>query len=82
MGSGTPIRAARAPRAGLQFLWVARQPWGRGDAYAHTKAALVGEVVARVENETPADAERAVAVWTAPESRAARAAKTPCPRRD
>jgi enoyl-CoA hydratase len=45
------------------------------DAYAHTKAALVAEAVTRVESETPEEAERATAVWTAPESRAARAAQ-------
>ena len=43
------------------------------EAYAHTKAALVAEAVARVEAETEEEAARAGAVWTAPESRAARA---------
>ncbi len=43
------------------------------EAYAHTKAALVAEVVARAEAETPEEAERAGAVWTTAESRAARA---------
>jgi len=43
------------------------------EAYAHTKAALVAEAVARVEAETEEEAARAAAVWTAPESRAARA---------
>src|SRR5436309_933016 len=42
-------------------------------AYAHTKAALVAEAVARVEAETEEEAARAAAVWTAPESGAARA---------
>jgi enoyl-CoA hydratase len=42
-------------------------------AYAHTKAALLAETVARVEAETEEDAERGAAVWTMPESRAARA---------
>jgi len=45
------------------------------EAYAHTKAALVAEAVARVLAETPEEAARAAAVWTAPESRAARAAQ-------
>jgi len=45
------------------------------EAYAHTKAALVAEAVARVEAETEEEAARAAAVWTAPESRAARAAQ-------
>jgi len=43
------------------------------EAYAHTKAALGAEAVARVEAETEEEAARAAAVWTAPESRAARA---------
>ena len=43
------------------------------EAYAHTKAALVGDAVARVLAETPEEAARATAVWTSPESRAARA---------
>jgi enoyl-CoA hydratase len=43
------------------------------DAYAHTKAALLAEAVARVVAETPEEEARAAAVWTAPESRAARA---------
>src|SRR6185295_1399267 len=45
------------------------------EAYAHTKAALVAEAVARVEGESEAEAERGAAVWTAAESRAARAAQ-------
>jgi len=45
------------------------------EAYAHTKAALVAEAVARVEAESPEEAERAAAIWTTPESRAARAAQ-------
>ena len=45
------------------------------EAYAHTKAALVAEAVERVERETEDEAARAAAVWTAPESRAARAAQ-------
>jgi enoyl-CoA hydratase len=43
------------------------------DAYAHTKAALVEEAVRRVMHEPPDADERAAAVWTAPESRTARA---------
>jgi enoyl-CoA hydratase/carnithine racemase len=43
------------------------------EAYAHTKAALVGDALARVRAETPAAAAAAAAVWTTAESRAARA---------
>jgi enoyl-CoA hydratase len=42
------------------------------DAYAHTKARLVGPALARVAAETPAEAARATAVWSSAESRAAR----------
>src|SRR5204863_5997636 len=45
------------------------------EAYAHTKAALVAEAIARVEAETAEEAARAAAVWTTAESRAARAAQ-------
>jgi enoyl-CoA hydratase len=45
------------------------------EAYAHTKAALVAEAVARVQAESPEEAERAAAIWTTSESRAARAAQ-------
>src|SRR5262249_4285485 len=45
------------------------------DAYAHTKAALVAEVVARVEAELPGEAAQGAAGWTSAESRAARAAQ-------
>jgi len=45
------------------------------EAYAHTKAALVAEAVARVEAETAEEAARPVAVWMMPESLAARAAQ-------
>ncbi len=45
------------------------------EAYAHTKAALIAEAVARVRAETPEEAERAAAVWSTGESRAARAAQ-------
>jgi len=44
-------------------------------AYAHAKAALVAEAVARVKAETPAEAEHTQAVWVSAESRAARAAQ-------
>jgi enoyl-CoA hydratase len=44
-------------------------------AYAHTKAALIAEAVARMRAETPEEAERATAVWSTEESRAARAAQ-------
>jgi enoyl-CoA hydratase/carnithine racemase len=43
------------------------------DAYAHTKAALVSEAIARVQAETPAEAMHTAAVWMTPESVAARA---------
>lgn len=45
------------------------------EAYAHTKAALVAEAVARTRGETPEEAERTAAVWTSAESRTARAAQ-------
>ena len=45
------------------------------EAYAHTKAALVADAVARVESETPDEAARGADVWTSTESRAARAAQ-------
>jgi enoyl-CoA hydratase len=43
------------------------------DAYAHTKAALVEDAVRRIMHEPPDADDRAAAVWTSPESRAARA---------
>lgn len=43
------------------------------EAYAHTKAALVTEAIERVMAETEEEARRAAEVWTAAESRAARA---------
>lgn len=43
------------------------------EAYAHAKAALVADAVARIEAETAEQAAEAIAVWSAPESRAARA---------
>lgn len=45
------------------------------EAYAHTKAALIGDALARVLAETEEEAERTAAVWTTEESRAARAAQ-------
>ena len=45
------------------------------EAYAHTKAALVAETVARIEAETPEEAARTAAVWMTAESVAARAAQ-------
>jgi enoyl-CoA hydratase len=45
------------------------------DAYAHTKAALVGDALARIAAETPEESARATAVWLSDESRAARAAQ-------
>jgi len=43
------------------------------DAYAHTKAALVAEAIARIEADTPEEAMRTAAVWMTAESVAARA---------
>jgi len=43
------------------------------EAYAHAKALLVADAAARIEAETPEDGMRTMAVWLAPESRAARA---------
>ncbi len=45
------------------------------EAYAHTKAALVAEAVARAEAETDEEIARAAAVWMMPESLAARNAQ-------
>jgi len=45
------------------------------DAYAHTKAGLVADALARVAAETPTDEAHGAAVWTSPESRTARAAQ-------
>jgi enoyl-CoA hydratase/carnithine racemase len=45
------------------------------EAYAHTKGALVAETIARIESETPEEAQRTIAVWMTPESAAARAAQ-------
>ena len=45
------------------------------EAYAHGKAALVAEAVARTHSETSEEAERTAAIWTTAESRAARAAQ-------
>jgi enoyl-CoA hydratase len=42
------------------------------DAYAHAKAALVSEAIARVQSESPAEAMRTTEVWMTPESVAAR----------
>jgi enoyl-CoA hydratase len=43
------------------------------DAYAHAKALLVADAAARVAAETADEAQRMIAVWSASESRAARA---------
>jgi len=43
------------------------------EAYAHTKLALVAEMIERVMAETPEEAARGAAIWQTPESRAARA---------
>ena len=45
------------------------------EAFAHTKAALVAELVERVRAESGEEAARGAAIWTTPESRAARAAQ-------
>lgn len=45
------------------------------EAYAHTKAALIADAMARVEAETDDEAAGGTAVWTTAESRAARAAQ-------
>jgi len=45
------------------------------ESYAHTKAALIADAVARVRSETAEEARAAAAVWTTEESRAARAAQ-------
>ena len=45
------------------------------EAYAHTKAMLVAEAVARIEAETGPEMLRTAAVWVTEESRAARAAQ-------
>jgi enoyl-CoA hydratase len=45
------------------------------EAYAHTKAALVADALARVTAETPEEEAAAAAVWSTAESRAARAAQ-------
>jgi len=42
------------------------------EAYAHTKLALVAEMVGRVMAETPEEAARGAAIWQTAESRAAR----------
>lgn len=44
-------------------------------AYAHTKAALVYDALARTRAETEEEAEETAAVWTTEESRTARAAQ-------
>lgn len=43
------------------------------EAYAHGKAALIADAVARIDAETAAEALQTMAVWLTPESRAARA---------
>ena len=45
------------------------------DAYAHTKAALVADAIARIQAEAPEEAMRTASVWMSPESVAARAAQ-------
>jgi hypothetical protein len=44
-------------------------------AYAHTKAALIQDALARTRDETEEEVERTAAVWTTEESRAARASQ-------
>lgn len=43
------------------------------ESYAHAKAALLAGALDRIDAETPDEAARTIAVWSAPESRAARA---------
>jgi enoyl-CoA hydratase len=43
------------------------------EAFAHAKMALIADAVTRVTSERPEEAAQTIAVWTAPESRAARA---------
>src|SRR5262249_36870913 len=43
------------------------------EAYAHAKTALITGALASIDAETPAEAAAAMAVWSTPESRAARA---------
>jgi enoyl-CoA hydratase len=45
------------------------------EAYAHAKALLVADAVRAIASETDAEARQTMAVWLAPESRAARAAQ-------
>ena len=45
------------------------------EAYAHTKALLVAEAVARIEAETDPEMLRTAAVWVTEEIQAARAAQ-------
>jgi enoyl-CoA hydratase len=42
------------------------------EAYAHTKAALIADALARIDAETPAEAAATASVWSTEESRAAR----------
>jgi enoyl-CoA hydratase/carnithine racemase len=61
--------AATALRRAARLGAFPREP------YAATKAALVADALARVRAETPAEEEASAALWTTPESRAARAAQ-------
>jgi enoyl-CoA hydratase/carnithine racemase len=45
------------------------------EAYAHAKAGLIADALARVAAETPEEEAHGAAVWTSPESRTARAAQ-------
>jgi enoyl-CoA hydratase/carnithine racemase len=45
------------------------------EAYAHTKAALCAQAIARIESETPEEAQQTALVWMTAESVAARAAQ-------
>ena len=45
------------------------------EAYAHAKAGLLADALARVAAETPEEEAYGAAVWTSPESRTARAAQ-------
>jgi enoyl-CoA hydratase len=55
------------------FARAARLAGFPREAYAHAKAALIAEAVARIAAETEEEALQTMAVWLAPESRNARA---------
>lgn len=67
---GEWVEAAHARSAAVQR--AAHLGTFPSDAYAHTKSALLAEVVERVRAETTDQAEHAASVWMTAESRAAR----------